>query len=130
MRGPLTLEWIEKAEADLLSALREYRARKNPNYDAACFFSQQCVEKYLKAALIEVSLMPPRTHDLGLLLTQLLPHHPLWSDYREVLEQLTSYAVEYRYPGERATQVTAKNATKNAVRICRQLRVDLGLPLV
>jgi len=97
MRSPLTLEWIDKAEADLLSALREYRARKNPNYDAACFFSQQCVEKYLKAALIEVSLMPPRTHDLGLLLNQLLPHHPLWSDYREVLEQLTSYTVEYRY---------------------------------
>ena len=73
MRSPLTLEWIDKAEADLLSALREYR---------------------------------------------------------EVLERLTSYAVEYRYPGERATQVMAKNATTNAVRICRQLRADLGLPLV
>ena len=33
-------EWIEKAEADFSSAGREYRARKNPNYDAACFFTQ------------------------------------------------------------------------------------------
>ena len=45
------LEWIEKAEADFISAGREYRARKQPNHDAACFFAQQCVEKYLKALL-------------------------------------------------------------------------------
>ncbi len=44
---PLTQEWIHKAEADFSSAQRELRARKNPNYDAACFHAQQCVEKYL-----------------------------------------------------------------------------------
>jgi HEPN domain-containing protein len=38
-------EWIEKAEADFVSAGREYRARKQPNFDAACFFAQQCLEK-------------------------------------------------------------------------------------
>ena len=27
----LTLEWIQKAEEDYLSAQREYRARKSPN---------------------------------------------------------------------------------------------------
>lgn len=43
-----TREWIEKAEADFVSAGREYRARHRPNFDAACFFSQQCIEKYLK----------------------------------------------------------------------------------
>ncbi len=36
-------EWIEKAEGDFNSANREIRARKNPNYDAACFHAQQCV---------------------------------------------------------------------------------------
>ena len=46
-----TREWIEKAEADFLSATREYRARNRPNFDAACFFAQQCVEKYLKGRL-------------------------------------------------------------------------------
>ena len=46
-------EWIQKAEGDYHSAQREYRARKNPNYDAACFHAQQCVEKYLKAVLIK-----------------------------------------------------------------------------
>jgi hypothetical protein len=34
--NPLTIEWVDKAEGDL-TALRELRARKSPNYDAACF---------------------------------------------------------------------------------------------
>jgi HEPN domain-containing protein len=50
---PLTREWIEKAEGDFATASREMRARKFPNYDAACFHSQQCVEKYFKALLQE-----------------------------------------------------------------------------
>ena len=44
--NPLTLEWVEKAEGDWLTAQREYRARKAPNYDAACFHAQQVAEKY------------------------------------------------------------------------------------
>lgn len=39
---PLTHEWISKAEGDWHSAQRENRARKQPNYDAACFHAQQC----------------------------------------------------------------------------------------
>jgi HEPN domain-containing protein len=49
--NPLTTEWIEKAEGDLLTAQREYRARNRPNYDAVCFHAQQTAEKYLKAWL-------------------------------------------------------------------------------
>ncbi|MDI6770747.1 MAG: HEPN domain-containing protein [Anaerolineales bacterium] len=47
--NPLTLEWIEKAESDWVSLHREIRARKSPNYDATCFFAQQCVEKYIRS---------------------------------------------------------------------------------
>ena len=43
--NPLTVEWIEKASADLATAGREMRARRDPNYDAVCFHAQQCVEK-------------------------------------------------------------------------------------
>ena len=47
----LTVEWVDKAEGDFLTALREFRVRKSPNYDAVCFHAQQCVKKYLKARL-------------------------------------------------------------------------------
>jgi len=47
--NPIVQEWIDKAEGDWNTARREYRVRKSPNYDAVCFHSQQCAEKYLKA---------------------------------------------------------------------------------
>ena len=36
--NPLALEWLVKADADYVTANRELRARKMPNYDATCFF--------------------------------------------------------------------------------------------
>ena len=48
---PATQEWIEKAEGDYRTALRERRVRRRPNHDAVCFHAQQCIEKYLKALL-------------------------------------------------------------------------------
>lgn len=71
--NPLTLEWVQKAEGDYVAAWREYRARKAPNYDAACFHAQQCVEKYLKAVLQEAGVYFTKTHDLEALLNLCLP---------------------------------------------------------
>ncbi len=64
----LTREWVLKAEGDYLSALREYRARKNPNYDAAGFHAQQAIEKYLKAMLQLKNIRFDKIHDLLALL--------------------------------------------------------------
>ena len=61
---PLTTEWVEKAEGDRDTALRELRARKRPNYDAACFHAQQMAEKYIKAFLQENGFTIPYTHNL------------------------------------------------------------------
>ena len=52
---PLTREWIGKAEGDLATVRREVQARKAPNYDAACFHAQQCMEaKTLLTELAQV----------------------------------------------------------------------------
>jgi HEPN domain-containing protein len=42
--NPLTLEWVEKAEGDFITATRELRARNAPNFDAVCFHAQQMAE--------------------------------------------------------------------------------------
>jgi len=75
-----TREWIEKAEADFMSACREYRARNRPNFDASCFFAQQSIEKYLKGRLAEASRPIPKTHDLSVLLDSVVVIEPLWED--------------------------------------------------
>lgn len=56
--------------------MREYRARKNPNYDAGCFHAQQCAEKYLKARLQEAGIHFAKTHNLLHLLNDLLLIEP------------------------------------------------------
>lgn len=124
---PHAREWIAKAEADFLSAQREYRARSYPNYDAACFFSQQCIEKYLKARLAEAGQPIPRTHDRAALLDVVLPLEPLWEVSRPFLETLTSYAVLFRYPGDTATRTLAKTAIADARRVRAMIRATLRL---
>ena len=114
---PQTREWIEKAEGDFVSALREIRARKKPNYDAACFHAQQCAEKYMKAWLQEHDTAFDKTHDLVRLLG-LMPAAVGLQALRPGLAQLSAAAVEFRYPGNAATRDDAKQA----VAICRALR--------
>lgn len=110
---PLTAEWVAKAEADFAVMEREGRVRKNPAYDSVCFHAQQCAEKYLKATLTEHHLEARRIHDLVALLEQLLAVYPLWEAFRIDLAYLSEFAVAYRYPGDSATKIQARDA------ICR-----------
>ena len=121
-----TLEWVEKAEADFATAGRELRARRQPNYDAACFHAQQCVEKYLKAKLVEVKIRFTKTHDLQRLLDLILPREPLWELFRPLLIELNRFAVAFRYPGESATREMAKTAVADAKAIRQRIRESLG----
>jgi HEPN domain-containing protein len=114
----LTREWVEKAEKDWNSLQREIRARKNPNYDAACFFAQQCVEKYLKARLVEEDIYFKKVHDLTYLLELIKPLEPLWVSYEQEMRVLTDYAIEFRYPGTSADLEIAKLAQK----VCKSFR--------
>jgi len=125
---PLTVEWITKAEGDWISALRELRARKAPNYDAACFHAEQCAEKYLKARLQDAGIAFTKTHDLVVLLDLILPVEPSWSSMRSDLRTLTIAAVDYRYPGAAATKAIARQAVKVCRDVRQRVRVRLGLP--
>ena len=127
--NPLTIEWVEKAEGDYASAQRERRARVRPNYDAACFHAQQCVEKYLKAALQEAGIPFGKTHDLESLLSLCLPTHPSWNALRPDMAALTVYAVAFRYPGSSATPVQATTAVQTTRKLRAGFRAALGLPL-
>lgn len=125
--NPLTLEWVDKAEGDFTTALRELRARKSPNYDAACFHAQQCAEKYLKARLQEAVIAFSRTHNLTVLLDLLLPVEPGLDKLRTKLLALTAFSVAYRYPGASADKDTAREALNFCREVREQVRLSLGL---
>jgi HEPN domain-containing protein len=114
----ITRQWVEKAEDDFQTVQRELRARKRPNLDGACFHAQQCIEKYVKARLIEAKIPFPKIHELGRLLDLVKPVEPLWEALRPGLNWLTVFSVRIRYPGQSATRDLAKKAAK----ICREIR--------
>lgn len=99
---------------DFNTAQRELRARRKPNYDASCYHSQPCAEKYLKAFLVLQGVAPPRIHNLVELLNLCLASDSTFELIRPGLEALNGYAVAIRYPGTEATKEDARNATKSA----------------
>lgn len=120
--NPVTREWINKAEGDWESALRELRARRRPNYDPACFHAQQCAEKYFKAVLVEAGKGFEKIHDLASLLDQVKAVNPMWEILRPSAKSLTDYAVRFRYPGSNADKAMAREA----VDCCRFIRKELA----
>src|SRR5574339_749024 len=100
--NPATTEWVSKAEGDFLTAGRELRARKSPNYDAVCFHAQQCAEKYLKAVLQENERNIPKIHNLIELMLLCEEIDSSFEMLRADLVIMERFSVLTRYPGESA----------------------------
>ena len=116
--NPLTLEWIQRAEADYI-AVQQLLLTANPLlHNIICFHAQQCIEKYLKAWLQEADIPAPRTHNLDELLDLIVPTLPAWSHWQPDFKIITKYAVEPRYPGDSATT----EDTQHAMHICDAVR--------
>lgn len=126
---PLTLEWIEKAEEDWVVLLRSYRARKAPSYNAVCFHAQQCAEKYLKGRLEEAGIAFRKTHDLAELLNQVTAVEPNWAVLQAEVDNLNRFSVTFRYPGQSAVKVDAKQALQDCRKVRAAARAAFGLPV-
>lgn len=122
------LRWVEKAEHDLRNAEHTLTLDEDCPYDTACFHAQQCVEKYLKAALIAASIPPPMTHDLRLLAGLVLTKASVPIDLGSLMP-LNRYSVEARYPGdwEPIDRVEAEDAVRRARQVRFSVRAFLGL---
>lgn len=119
-------EWVSKAEGDFITAGRELRARKSPNYDAVCFHCQQCAEKYLKAVLQANNKHIPKIHFLLELLALVLKFDTSYEFLKADLDTLEGYAVIFRYPGDFAEKDQAQSAYQ-AVKVVREfVRQKLG----
>jgi len=96
-------------------------------HDHVCFHCQQCAEKYLKALMEECGVVIPRIHDLDRLSNSLPSFQPSLRSLRRGLLVLTSFAVEFRYPGENATCRQAQAAIRWIERIRPAARALLGI---
>lgn len=125
--NPLTLEWIQKAEADY-DAIELHQQAASPNFDFICFHAQQCIEKYLKAWLQETDIRFAKTHNLKELLDLILPIIPDWNVWQSDFSMVSQHAVDFRYPGRSATTEDAHHAIDVCERVRQAVRVELKLP--
>jgi len=113
-----TRKWVEKANRDIEVAKELYN---NGYYDYSCYFSQQAVEKLLKAFLVENNRKYPRTHDIKHLINLCVD---LDKDFKYLFEigadKLSLYSTEIRYP-EFEYEVTEEDA-REAIEIAKKVR--------
>jgi HEPN domain-containing protein len=116
-------EWVQKAENDLKAAVQILKLGKAAPMDTICFHAQQCVEKYLKAVLVQHRTPVPKTHNIQVIMKLVPPRRRL-----EILgdeqKQLTAYAAMTRYPeaGLDISFAEARKAAGIARRVRRQIR--------
>lgn len=120
-------DWIDFAEENYRVALRENRHVKYPAHNTVCFNAQQCVEKYLKAFLVQHQIAFPFKHELGILCNLCAQQDPTFRLITPIVVNLNRYAVEARYPGLQTTKEDALDAIRE-MRDSRQfIRGRLGL---
>jgi HEPN domain-containing protein len=92
-------EWVRKAEADWIAAKTLHSQNEEVLHDAVVFHAQQCVEKLLKARLIQLDQPIQKVHDLVAVSRQLASVDSDWQWDEEDLSDLSTGAVLARYPG-------------------------------
>ncbi len=116
------LEWIQKAEQDYHTSVTMARIRKVSVPDIVGFHCQQCIEKYIKAFLVMQRRDFPKTHDLMELLEVVVQEDSLLEAVRPDLRLLNPFSVQFRYPGESATDDDVALALKVMKRLRKLFR--------
>ncbi len=95
MSASLPKQWLDKATEDLAVA-KLVLAEEHTAH--ACFLSQQCIEKALKAYLLEKAQTYPRSHKLVDLLKECEQFEPAFSQFLVDCTVVDQYYVPTRYP--------------------------------
>ena len=105
-------DWLRIAEKDLQRAERLVELH---DAEAAGFYLQQAVEKFLKAFLLARGWKLERIHDLEALLNDTLAYDPSLDEFRSACQKITAFYFVERYPF-----VTGTDLTEDDVRSSRE----------
>lgn len=116
----LAIKWFNKGNNDLIAGKYILTMLDTPA-DIICFHSQQSVEKYLKGFLAFHKLEIPRIHELEELISLCEDIDSEFSELHEISSELSSYAVDVRYPMEGNYDVTIEEAQR-AIDIAEKIK--------
>jgi|YNPNPStandDraft_1061719.scaffolds.fasta_scaffold55033_6 HEPN domain-containing protein len=101
--------WLRKSQSDLGSA-RQLLQGPQVYLDTAVYHCQQAAEKALKAFLTYHDISFARTHDLTELVALAESANPALGTWMPAAQELTPYAVQFRYPGDMLEPESAEAA--------------------
>jgi len=117
-------DWIRIARKDWQ---RIGRNLKENDAEAAGFYLQQALEKYLKAFLIQHGWKLKKIHTLHTLLKEAVKYKPELEAFRKLCEKISGYYVMDRYPLFADSGLTCedvKNDLPEAKRLIQMLFPD------
>ncbi|MGH7599101.1 MAG: HEPN domain-containing protein [bacterium] len=91
-------DWLTRARSNLIFG--QVAKPEGVLWEELCFQLQQCVEKSIKAVLVQNEVVFPFIHNLSKLITLMKEDGIPWPDELDEAAELTVYAVETRYPGD------------------------------
>ncbi len=89
------VNWFEEAKVDLKRCEVNIQLK---DYAIACFFAQQCIEKAIKALILQAKHKYMRTHDLTRLYDEISDVIKLSDEEVAILSDISQYYVTTRYP--------------------------------
>ena len=108
-------EWVNKGESDFIAA--KTLALQKGLEDQTGFHCQQAIEKWLKAYLINQGEEVRKIHDLTALVLDCKKYDPTFHRLESLVEGITDFAVEFRYPGGNATAEEAQDALDKTAKV-------------
>lgn len=123
-----TESWVKDAQDELESAIILF---KNKKYRGSCYHSQQCVEKCLKALILEKGKKPERIHDIVGLLNKISKLG--WNDFLSMDDAILLNSIyKGRYPTEQGllpygepSNEDSKKALTAAKRLMEKIKKEM-----
>lgn len=106
-------DWFRYGKKDL-RRVRYMLDMNDP--EAAGFFLQQALEKYLKGYLLAKGWRLKKIHQLDVLLNDAIKFEPLFDEYRSHLIKITEYYIEERYPYVVESELTIEEVKESLAR--------------
>lgn len=88
-------DWKKVASKDWDRVKRNLR---DNDAEAAGFYLQQCLEKYLKAFLLQHGWKLRKIHELHYLLSEAVVYNQSLESFRKLCERVSGYYIADRYP--------------------------------
>lgn len=103
--------WLQKANTDLLATQLMLSQTNDKLLEVSVYHSQQTAEKAIKAYLTFHKLRFAKTHIIADLLKIVEQQNTTLSEQLKSADQLSIYAIAFRYPEESEHQVTLNRQT-------------------